>query len=311
MSELESRADIIERQPGALAAATKSFELEAAEVRQRIFRMQQRAKWAAEAAARSHAQAMAELHSADEDDDVDALIEQAEASRALLQEARAYARAVEQEGRKAIARIDQSVARFQDLSGRAGLFVEERLQKYRRYWSVDEDASAASSGSGRASAAVNGTVAAPALAAEAADLPALPHGLVWVPLDALDWSEVADDLEFKHAPRDSMEQMMQTFQRDVLPLLKKGGALDRERLRRLDRAAGLDPDGTPTDPRNRVLAWDCMIGQGKRDDDLVAVSPPLPGETSHRFTSGRHRALVARALGWTHMPVRMLGGGRS
>ena len=72
----------------------------------------------------------------------------------------------------------------------------------------------------------------------------------------------------------------------------------RNQLEQLDRLAGRN-----SSPHGLVFAWECMIGG---NEPIVVNAPhPLTGP-SFGWTSGRHRALVARQLGWTHLPVRVI-----
>jgi hypothetical protein len=107
-------------------------------------------------------------------------------------------------------------------------------------------------------------------------------------------------------PRDRMAAMMTAFQTGVAPLLAASQPVNRDRLVRMDRAAGLDAVADPANSRSLALAADCLLGWGMPSDDLIAVTPPAAAGGTYGWTSGRHRALLARELGWTHVPARVL-----
>lgn len=131
------------------------------------------------------------------------------------------------------------------------------------------------------------------------DLPLLPGGLLWVPLTNLDWDEIPETLAFEKARRDQIEGMMQRFASKIVPLLMDPRSVTREELIQLDRVLGVGGEISET----LEFAWDCLIG----GNDVIVVNRPHPLTGAlYRFTSGRHRAVVARGLGWTHIPARVM-----
>lgn len=133
-------------------------------------------------------------------------------------------------------------------------------------------------------------------------LPPLPNGLTWVPVDRLDWSSIPEDIAFKKAKHDEIAAMLEVFEREVLPAVFAQG-LQHNDLVNMDRR-----DGRTIGASSRAFAYEYMIGFG-RSSDVIAVNAPH-AITGNRVTweSGRHRAMVARELGWNFVPARVIGG---
>jgi hypothetical protein len=126
----------------------------------------------------------------------------------------------------------------------------------------------------------------------------LPGGFEWVQVDLLDWDDIPPGLAFHKASQPAIEAMMHVFQDKLLPLMASNPNIGRDNLHRLDQIGGrLTPDGMGT---SLSFAWDCMFGT-----DPIAVSRGAPGQRLG-WTSGRHRAVVAQSLGWTHLPARIV-----
>lgn len=207
-----------------------------------------------------------------------------------------YAEDVEEAGARAMLRFSAIEQRFPKVYQSADRELGRSIEYFRRFDAIaiaganigPSAGGPTSSAARQRTGAVDGT----------AGLPSLPHGMAWVSLSELDWSEVADDLEFKKAPRDEMDAMLRRFADDLLPMLRDPRGVSRDDLDKLDRIAGLAGS-----PRGLAFAWDCMIAG---NDPIVLNAPhPLTGP-AYGWTSGRHRALLARQLGWTHLPARVI-----
>lgn len=307
MSRLNSVSSTLEDVPSQLALACRQMGDAATAIMRRVNGMERRAADATAQAERRLARAQWRLQDADEDDDLDALLQAVAAAEADVEAAEAFEASVEAAARAAKLALDRLLRDADQRIGKASRQIADQLGLRQAYWGGADRVGAQLSGLGSR----NGADAAPALPPQSppAELPVLPHEMMWVPLARLDWREVPEDLHFDVVGRDDIARMMQTFHRDVLPVLSRGQAVDRDGLRRLDMIAGLDPDGRPTDQRNRVLAWDLMIGNGQRHDDVIVLDAPQSEAGCFGFQNGRHRALVARDLGWTHVPARVRGGG--
>lgn len=144
---------------------------------------------------------------------------------------------------------------------------------------------------------------------ERARLPSLPKDIQWVPMSRINWEQVPAGLEYKYISRDNMETMLKTFERDLLPVLARNPHVTLEELAEVDRALDrVDPDGFVSSD-SLTLSFESMIGTVRVGDVVVLDKVPgASGELVFEFSSGRHRALIARALGWKHLPARVLGG---
>ena len=91
---------------------------------------------------------------------------------------------------------------------------------------------------------------------------------------------------------------MRALGRDLLPTLSREGFC-RIDLDRFDQNAGRN-DGSIVHPESLANLYDIFFGS-----DPIAASPSFNGMLE--LSSGRHRVLIAKDLGWTHVPGRMLG----
>lgn len=179
-------------------------------------------------------------------------------------------------------------------------FLTERLRALESYAGLRPGG-----GSGRdVSRAAASTVALkedapPIRSSIATALPPLPDGYGWIKIESLPFNP---RLDWGHGhDRSRLEAAMKTFARDLLPRLRVDAA-DPDSLRAIDRANGR-ADCTPVHPESLVNVRAMLFST-----DAIAVSA-LPGG---RFdvSSGDHLIEVARSLGWTHIPARLLGGSR-
>lgn len=130
-------------------------------------------------------------------------------------------------------------------------------------------------------------------------LPPLPRGMQWVPLDSLIWHDPPETLVFEKASRSDIGLMMQTFADAIMPMLAVDRNLDADFLAQQDAVRRKQPG----DPDSLLGTWERLVS----GSDPIVLS--RDGGESGRFTfnSGRHRALVARDLGWTHVPAYVSG----
>lgn len=135
----------------------------------------------------------------------------------------------------------------------------------------------------------------------AVDLPALPHGHAWISTDELRWNEASNNIKFEKADRADIEVMMRNFMSVIVPMLRHPRGVTREQLYALDVMNGTVNIGNERE--SLAFAWDCLIGG--RDTIAVTAIHPLTG-SKHGWHGGRHRALVARSLGWTHIPAKVV-----
>jgi len=240
----------------------------------------------------------------------EAALEEAEAR---FQQWSGYLRQFEEFADVALARVAEiETEQTRDVAA-ATKFIDLAVETARAYSAIHFDGANGTKASGGSSAGSASTVASRRAAPQGsaitsgrvADLPALPNGMSWVPIEALDWKEVDDDLEFKKAGEADISAMLTVFEREVLPLLARDPPADWFELSEMDRR-----DGRTAPTTGRAFAYEFMIGQN-RQSDVVAVDAPRASQDEHYgWESGRHRTLIARRLGWKFMPARVLGGTR-
>ena len=129
-------------------------------------------------------------------------------------------------------------------------------------------------------------------------LPALPNGFEWVPIEQLDWNQVPSNLSFVKASRDSMESMLLLFATEILPMMRGPGGVTRDYLYRLDQRLG-----NSSGAGSLTFAWDCMIGGS---EPITLNRPHRLTGPKYNWTYGRHRAVLAKSMGWTHVPARVI-----
>ncbi|MBZ0149053.1 MAG: hypothetical protein K8F62_16145 [Pseudorhodoplanes sp.] len=213
-------------------------------------------------------------------------------------------------------RLQELVAKQERTSIGAARELEKRVAAARTYWSVPlpglagetapmrKTAAGMSSGKSLVTPFLGGRGSATAsiLEQDGAQLPALRDGMEWVSLEKLDWGDVPPDMEFKKAGKEDMRAMLETFATGVVPALSETPGIDLDDFRQKDRAAGRNG---PTEAYS--AAYEFMLGRDNSSDTIALDAPhPLNG---NRFgwQSGRHRALIARELGWKYIPARVIG----
>ena len=136
------------------------------------------------------------------------------------------------------------------------------------------------------------------------ELPELPNGMEWVEIDKIKWNDVPDDLEFKKVPKENMKEMLETFEYRLLPILTENKDVSVNDLMAVDKE-----NTTEGSSSSLMLCHDSMIGSSQASDVVVLHSKPAAntGERELGFTSGRHRTLVAKELGWKYIPARVIG----
>ena len=205
-------------------------------------------------------------------------------------------------------------------------------------------------------------VASPLHESSPSALPALPNGMKWVEIDKISWDGVdgiPDNLAFRKVSKENMREMLETFEKKLLPVLNKNKDVSADELLMIDKQNAC-AEGSSNSLR---LCHDSMIGSSNTSDVIALHSKPLssghgadhpaastpafesgrkariegkdrnsnpyrhvgregaaniwdqgwewqPSERQLAFTSGRHRALVARELGWKFIPARVLGDGQ-
>jgi hypothetical protein len=131
--------------------------------------------------------------------------------------------------------------------------------------------------------------------------PPLPRKMLWLPIEDIDEALLPDDLEFKKAPHAEMKAMMVVFQESVIPALTDNPSLTPDDF---SASVGEERASLSTTPR---FAYECMLGSFGSRDVIVLDGKKGEGIGKMGVTSGRHRILIAKELGWSHIPARVLG----
>ncbi|MEL6727060.1 MAG: hypothetical protein AAFP81_16165 [Pseudomonadota bacterium] len=174
--------------------------------------------------------------------------------------------------------------------------IQDNVTNYKKYYEAPVADRPPVASQGEASQGVAGET-------KKHNLPDLPNKLEWVRIDQLDWSSMPKNIPFNHADKTSMTEMMETFSTRLLPIMRARGTIDPDYLVKLDRAAGIAAHEAHGNPRSLAFAWRCLIS----GNDLIVLDAPnqLTGKSTYDWTSGRHRSLIAKSLGWSHVPARV------
>lgn len=127
----------------------------------------------------------------------------------------------------------------------------------------------------------------------------LPDGFQWIPISEI----AATDLpilpqDWNKISKADMTHGLTVFVKEIVPLLQRGQSLSAEALSEIDKAAGRSGVFGFVHPDSLENIFRVMFG-----NECVAVSRT---ENGWSVTNGRHRIAVARELGWSHVPSRIL-----
>jgi flagellar biosynthesis chaperone FliJ len=187
------------------------------------------------------------------------------------------------------------------------VFLNERIETGARYWSITIPSTSKLSARAGQSATLapqtnrtKKTISNRSFQS-ADELPPLPRKMQWVPIEDIDETLLPIGLEFKKAPHAEMKAMMLVFQGSVLPALANNPSLIPD-----DFSGGVGEESTSmsTTPR---FAYECMLGSFGSSDVIVLDGKQGCEIGKMGITSGRHRILIAKELGWSHIPARVLG----
>jgi hypothetical protein len=140
--------------------------------------------------------------------------------------------------------------------------------------------------------------------ADGTQLPKLPNGGKWIRIEHFDWKGIEDELPFRKASASDISTMLKVFEEDVLPLLNRSGSVTLSKLYALDRK-----DGRTQAPWSRAFAYEFLVGIDRGSDVIAVTGKGRPSRPPYEWLSGRHRAFIARRLGWKFVPARVAGEG--
>jgi tetratricopeptide (TPR) repeat protein len=183
----------------------------------------------------------------------------------------------------------------------AAAYLAERMRAVDTYLALQLDPGAAASSSGSSMAANSAGAASDGLSVDAMNGVDLPEGFRWIPISEIVERDLpSSSSEWKKGvSKEDMRTGLNAFRRDMLPALARRGHISRDDFVSLDRALGRASRGV-IEPDSVAHLYDVFFGI-----DAIAIDRNPGGGFS--ITNGRHRVVVARELGWTHVPARLLG----
>jgi hypothetical protein len=290
VNALRSLADCVSHLPGHISRAIQEAEADAAPRLRRLER-------AAERAREYLRQAEDAYHSASDEDRDEAYD--------ALQEARDRVSRIE----GAVDRVRNSLRRYKSCArdldeARRGLlmgasgYLSERILAVERYLALRPDGNATPVRS--ASVGASGAAGDLYPLQSMVDTP-LPKGFMWVPIAEIVEPLPVDPSEWKKGTsKEEMQIGLNTFRRDMMPIFARGDPAAHDDFRALDQKLGRMSSG-PVRADSLMHLYEVFFG-----GDPIAVDRGTGGK-GFSVNSGRHRISVAKELGWTHVPARLLG----
>ena len=142
-------------------------------------------------------------------------------------------------------------------------------------------------------------LASPLRGVSVSALPVLPNGMEWVEIDKINTDGidgVPDDLEFKKVSKKNMKEMLETFENQLLPILKENKDVSINELLTLDKQ-----NATEDSSNSLRLCHESMIGSSKVSDVIVLHAKPAstahtdhPAANTPAFDSGRKARLEGK-----------------
>ena len=202
--------------------------------------------------------------------------------------------------------VDALINRLTVHFAHAQNFLDERTEAAKIYQSLsvsDFAGTSANNNPSQASRSTNATptrslqnngdvLASPLRGASVSALPVLPNGMEWVEIDKINTGSidgVPDDLEFRKVPKENMKEMLETFENQLLPILKENKDVSTHELLTLDKR-----NATEDSSSSLRLCHESMIGLSNVSDVIVLHSKPAstvhtdhPAASTPAFESGR------------------------
>jgi hypothetical protein len=291
---LQALAQTMAGLPKMLARALDCTENDAGPRLRRLERAIDEARWQVQ-------RAEAALESVDYEDgegDYDAAAAYLEAARAHLARLEAGAQRVEE----ALTRYRSAALDLRETERRtmtqAHSFLLERLTALRAYDAVRLEGGGRSAPQAASTTSVAEEDTRTPVGRDLYNTP-LPAGFEWVPIAEIHTHPTDPLLAWKSAGEaERMRIGLQTFARDLSPLLRSSAHVDPDLLLAFDREHGRQGTGVVR-PDSLSNIFEVFLRS-----DPIAVSPD--GDRGYTFSNGRHRTEIARGLGWTHVPAKVL-----
>lgn len=185
-------------------------------------------------------------------------------------------------------------------------FLDERIEAAKIYQSLSVSDFAGTSANNSPAQANHSTTATPTRVlpnnsdvltsplrgASISALPVLPNGMEWVEIDKINadgLDGIPDNLEFKKVSKENMKEMLETFENQLLPILKENKDVSTNELSTLDKQ-----NSTEDSSSSLRLCHESMIGSSKVSDVIVLHSKlsstahtDHPAASTPAFESGR------------------------
>jgi ribonuclease HI len=285
-----------------------SVQSECEDMKQEVYRHISQSRIAMQNREAELADAIEALNNVPEGENDDYEQETVEDAQVVLRQTRGRMQKIEEAGHQFIAVLAKETSALNGAFRSSHAFIEERIETGAQYRSLSQVKVQTGVPATRKTGISSPSSSAPRPANHPTSesiseaLPPLPRKMQWVPISEIDESAIPEVMEFKKAPYDEMYAMMETFEKNVLPLLKNDPSLTAYDF----------PETGPGKASMRTasprFAYECMLGS-LGTSDVIAVDARSNNELSKRgITSGRHRIKVAKELGWTYVPARILGG---
>lgn len=120
-------------------------------------------------------------------------------------------------------------------------------------------------------------IASPLRGESVSALPDLPNGMEWVEIDKINTDGIdgiPDNLEFRKVSKENMKEMLETFENQLLPILKENKGVSTNELLTLDKQNAAEDSSD-----SLRLCHESMIGSSNVSD--VIVLHPKPASTAH------------------------------
>ena len=195
--------------------------------------------------------------------------------------------------------------RSQDLTMRAAAFVKTKsnqaVEYLREPLGVEGSAGTGGlSGTGRTSSREGLEGSTPLNAGSADELPRLPPGFIWSPIENVDPGVASLLDKTAKVPLETMRLGLTLLWDELLPLISADPARGRRACEEFDREQGrIDPFGF-VHSKSLAEIWSAFFGP-----DHIRIDVGQDG--TRAIISGQHRIRAAREIGWKYVPAEVVG----
>jgi hypothetical protein len=181
--------------------------------------------------------------------------------------------------------------------------AEYSVTSNNRAWNIDTSTIDLELGSGSSSVLERDSIITPLNAVSSEQLPHLPPGFTWVPLNQIEPSEFASCAYFQKVSYATISDGLHRLWKELIPLLSKNPNADRMACELFDEANGrMDKMGF-VDPSSLAHLWDQFFDRRWKQHVRISIDARTDKWT---VDNGRHRLRVARDLGWRFLPAELV-----